>query len=152
MSTEDISIYYGKDGRPMVFIPAGEFLFGPDREKVQTEAYYIDRFPVTNAEYKKFVDQTGHIEPDHWRRGVIPEGKEDHPVVHVRWESANVYAEWAGKRLPTEIEWEKAARGTDGRQWPWGNMFDKYKCNETSKSLYAHKHNFITRGQNLYRN
>jgi serine/threonine-protein kinase len=129
MSAENISIYLGKDDRPMVLIPAGEFLFGPDREKVQTEAYYIDQFPVTNAEYKKFADETGHTEPDHWRRGVIPEGKEDHPVVHVRWESAAAYAEWAGKRLPTEIEWEKAARGTDGRQWPWGNTFDKNKCN-----------------------
>lgn len=123
----------GKDGRPMVYVPAGEFLFGPDREKVYVEAFYIDRFPVTNADYKKFVEATGHEHPAHWRRGTWPEGKADHPVVQVTWHSANAYAQWAGKRLPTELEWEKAARGTDGRTWPWGNTFDPRNCNTGSE-------------------
>src|SRR5574341_82703 len=122
----------GRDGRAMVSVPAGEFLSGPDREKASTGAFYIDRFPVTNAEYKKFVEATGHEDPAHWRRGTWPEGKADHPVVQVTWESANAYAQWAGKRLPTELEWEKAARGIDGRLWPWGSAFDPGKCNTSS--------------------
>jgi len=122
----------GRDGRPMILVPAGEFLFGADREKAVTGAFYIDRFPVTNAEYKKFVEATGHEHPAHWRRGTWPEGKADHPVVQVTWESAAAYAHWAGKRLPTEQEWEKAARGADGRRWPWGNTFDPRRCNTSS--------------------
>src|SRR3972149_1026879 len=122
----------GRDNRPMVLVPAGEFLFGPDLEKVTTEAFYIDRFPVTNVEYKKFVEETGHEDPAHWRRETWPEGKADHPVVQITWQSASAYAEWAGKRLPAEIEWEKAARGRDGRMWPWGNAFDPNRCNTAS--------------------
>ena len=123
----------GRDGRSMVFVPTGEFLFGPDREKAVTGAFYIDRYPVTNAEYKKFVEATGHEHPAHWRRGTWPEGKANHPVVQITWESAYAYVQWAGKRLPTELEWEKAARGTDGRVWPWGNVFDPRKCNTSSE-------------------
>jgi len=105
----------------MVKIPAGEFLCGEDQEKQETGEFYIDLTPVTNAEYKLFVDATGHAHPQHWRSGTYPEGKADHPVVEVNWFSATAYAEWVGKRLPTNEEWEKAARGTDGRTWPWGN-------------------------------
>ena len=122
----------GRDGRLMVAVPAGEFLYGPDREKASTGAFYIDRFPVTNADYRKFVLETVYEEPAHWRRGTWPEGKADHPVVQVTWESALAYAQWAGKRLPTEVEWEKAARGSNGRQWPWGSPFDPHKCNTSS--------------------
>lgn len=122
----------GRDGRVMVLVPAGEFLFGPELEKETTEAFYIDRFPVTNAEYKVFVEEMDFEHPAHWRRGTWPEGKADHPVVQITWQSANAYAEWAGKRLPTEIEWEKAARGRDGRLWPWGNAFDPTRCNTGS--------------------
>lgn len=111
----------GKIEKGMVKIPAGEFLFGEDQEKQQTAEYFIDLTPVTNAEYKLFVDATGHDQPSHWRGGTYPEGKADHPVVEVNWFSATAYAEWAGKRLPTNEEWEKAARGSDGRTWPWGN-------------------------------
>lgn len=126
---ESVSWFMGKDGRPMVLIPAGEFLMGEERVKSTVEAFYIDRTPVTNAEYKKFVVAAGWEEPAHWRRGTWPEGKADHPVVHVTWESALAYAHWAGKRLPTEEEWEKAARGTDGRIWPWGSTFLKDHAN-----------------------
>jgi len=111
----------GKVEKAMVKIPAGEFLCGEDQEKQETGEFYIDLTPVTNAEYKLFVDATGHAHPQHWRSGTYPEGKADHPVVEVNWFSATAYAEWVGKRLPTNEEWEKAARGTDGRTWPWGN-------------------------------
>jgi len=116
----------------MVFIPAGDFVMGSNdgdsnEEPVHTvylDAFYIDRCPVTNAEYKKFVDATRHRAPKHWKNGRIPNGKEDHPVVNVSWDNASIYARWAGKRLPTEAEWEKAARGTDQRKYPWGNSLD----------------------------
>jgi iron(II)-dependent oxidoreductase len=88
---------------------------------------------VTNVEYKRFVDATGYRVPDHWQNGQIPRGKENHPVVYVSWDEAAAYAQWAGKRLPAEAEWEKAARGTDGRKYPWGNQFDAARCN-TSES------------------
>jgi len=122
----------GHDGRPMVLVPAGEFLYGTGPSRIALPAFYIDRYPVTNAEYKLFVDATRHEHPAHWRRGMWPEGKANHPVVQVTWESAAKYAEWAGKRLPTDEEWEKAARGTDGRRYPWGNQFWPQLCNTSS--------------------
>jgi len=137
MGETSLVLYYaGRDGRPMVLVPAGEFYFGPDRVKLSLPDFYIDRFPVTNAEYKKFVEATGAPEPTHWRRGTWPEGKADHPVVNVTWEQAAAYAEWAGKRLPTEEEWEKAARGTDGREWPWGSTFDPSRCNTNESGIW----------------
>lgn len=132
----EIELHYGKDGRPMLFVSAGEFLYGPDREKATVEAFYIDRFPVTNAEYRVFVEATGWEQPAHWRRGTWPEGKADHPVVQVTWDSALAYAQWAGKRLPSEREWERAARGTDGRAWPWGNAFDPARCNSSESGIW----------------
>ena len=135
------TITWQKDGKTMVLVPAGEFLMGSTdadtdadsdekpQHKVYLDAFYIDQTEVTNAEYKRFVDATGHRAPDHWTNGQIPAGLENHPVVYVSWEDANAYAQWAGKRLPTEAEWEKAARGTDGRIYPWGNTWDSAKCN-----------------------
>lgn len=123
----------------MVTIPAGEFLMGTDRRQANahnrpqhtatTVEYKIDKYPVTNAQYARFVAATGYRPPLHWKDGKIPEGEETHPVTMVSWTNANDYAEWAGKRLPTEIEWEKAARGTDGRRWPWGNNMDATRLN-----------------------
>lgn len=137
MGETSLAIYRaGRDGRPMVWVPEGPFYFGPDRVKLSLPGFYIDRFPVTNAEYKKFVQDTGAPEPTHWRRGTWPEGKADHPVVNVTWEQAAAYAEWAGKRLPTEEEWEKAARGTDGREWPWGSAFDPARCNTNESGIW----------------
>jgi formylglycine-generating enzyme required for sulfatase activity len=133
MAEKKAKIFFGeKDGRPMVKIPAGEFLFGEEKEKSETGDFFIDQYPVTNAEYKKFVEATGHSDPAHWRNGTWPKGKENHPVVEVNYLSAAAYAQWAGKRLPTNLEWEKAARGTDGRTWPWGDEFDRDKCNAYS--------------------
>jgi formylglycine-generating enzyme required for sulfatase activity len=121
----------------MVYIEGGEFIMGSDdhepdetpQRKAYVDSFNIDEYQVTNAQYKEFVDDAGHPAPRNWKEGEIPEGKEDHPVTWVTWEDAKAYAEWAGKRLPTEIEWERAARGTDGRIWPWGDEFDSSKCN-----------------------
>jgi formylglycine-generating enzyme required for sulfatase activity len=158
--------------KDMVLIPSGEFLMGsPEGEgafdehpqhKVYLDAFYIDKYEVTNAQFKEFVEATGYVtdaerkgygevwnpkwalhdfadvnwrSPNEWR---IPEYfaynlqhpdawkyyQMNHPVVQVSWNDALVYATWVGKRLPTEAEWEKAARGTDGRKYPWGNVFN----------------------------
>jgi formylglycine-generating enzyme required for sulfatase activity len=91
--------------------------------------------PVTNVQYLAFVLATGYERPKHWEGGRPPKGKKDHPVVYVSWHDAVAYCKWlaevTGKpyRLPTEAEWEKGARGTDGRIYPWGDKFDKDKCN-----------------------
>jgi formylglycine-generating enzyme required for sulfatase activity len=128
----------------MVTIPAGEFLMGSDKQKdsmafdnetpqhqVYLPEYRIARVPVTNAQYKLYVDAMGHhIAPDYWQNGRIPNGKENHPVVNVSWNDAQAFCRWAGVRLPSEAEWEKAARGTDGLIWPWGDEApDKNRCN-----------------------
>jgi formylglycine-generating enzyme required for sulfatase activity len=119
----------GKDGKEMVLIPAGDFLFGADKQTRSLPDYYIDRTLVTNAEYKTYMDATGAAIPAHWRKGVPEPGTENNPVVHVTWFEAAAYAKWANKRLPTGPEWEKAARGTDGRTYPWGDTFDKTRLN-----------------------
>ncbi len=118
----------------MIEIPAGEFIIGTDnlradpqdhpQRKVSLPAYKIDKYPVTNAQYARFLAATGHRPPLHWSKGKIPSGLAMHPVTMVSWFDAKKYAEWAGKRLPTETEWERAARGVDGRRWPWGNKMD----------------------------
>lgn len=124
-----------KDGATMVLIPAGEFLMGSEMagegppHRVSLEAFYLDRYEVTNAQYQRFVDATGHRAPQHevdprydlWAGGTFPPEFKAQPVVNVDWHDAAAYCEWAGKRLPTEAEWEKAARGTDARIYPWGN-------------------------------
>ena len=122
-----------------ILIPAGEFFMGVDdaradpqdrpRHKVALHAYKIDKYPVTNAQYARFVAATGHRPPLHWAEGKIPRGLEMHPVTMISWFDAKAYAEWAGKRLPTEQEWERAARGVDSRRWPWGNKMDPNRLN-----------------------
>ncbi len=112
----------------VVEIPAGEFLMGDRKRKVYADIFWIDRYPVTNAQYKRFVEATGHPPPRDWKDGSYPTEKATHPVVYVTWHDAVAYAEWAGKRLLTEEEWEKAARGTDGRVYPWGD-WEEGRCN-----------------------
>jgi formylglycine-generating enzyme required for sulfatase activity len=105
------------------------------QHKVDLFEYRIGRFPVTNQEYQAFIDATGHPPPRHWKRGHFRKGKEDHPVVWVGWNDAVAYCDWLTKktgrcyRLPTEAEWEKAARGTDKRIYPWGNEWDPSRLN-----------------------
>jgi serine/threonine protein kinase len=115
-------------GPPMLLVPAGPFLMGPRRRSVHLDAFYMDETPVTNREFMRFVEVTGYRPHDegaarflhHLPGRKIPKGKDSHPVVFVSWNDACAYAAWVGKRLPTEAEWEKAARGTDGRKYPWG--------------------------------
>lgn len=127
------SMIWEQDGKEMVRVPAGEFLYGDEKEKRELPEFWIDKTPVTNAEYARFVAATGHKPPEHWKGKTPPKKIADHPVVYVSWRDAVAYAEWAGKRLPTEEEWEKAVRGTDGRKYPWGDEFDSSLCN-TDKS------------------
>ena len=103
------------------------------QHRVYLETYWIARVPVTNSQYKRFVDATGHGMPSHWKDGRIPQGQEQHPVVFVSWLDAQAFCRWAGVRLPAEAEWEKAARGTDRRIYPWGNNKPTDKlCNLSS--------------------
>ncbi len=141
------------DGKEMVLIPAGEFIMGTDKvdlekthlkigavkplfldqhpsRKIYLDSYYIDKYEVTNKEYKKFIDSSGYDElPGNWVDGTYKEGTGRYPVTHVTWREALTYALWAKKKLPTEAHWEKAARGTDGRKYPWGDVYKKGKSN-----------------------
>ena len=142
----------------MVFIPTGEFLMGSNDEKandnekpthtVYIDAFYMDKYPVTNEQYKAFLEANpqwrkpqpfkNHISTDYhdgaylrnWHKTDYPNGEDKHPVTKVGWYAAMAYAQWVGKRLPTEAEWEKAARGgLEEKKYPWGNSVDLSKAN-----------------------
>lgn len=123
------SVPLGKDAAPMVLVPEGEFTMGSNdglgnerpEHKVLLDSYYIDQFEVTISRYAKFLKETGHPAPPLWDEESVNTAG-DRPAVGLTWQDAVTYCKWAGKRLPTEAEWEKAARGTDGRRYPWGNM------------------------------
>jgi formylglycine-generating enzyme required for sulfatase activity len=126
-----------------VVVPAGPFWMGnngrgadgPGDEdeqplhQVTVDAFQIDRYETTNAMYTAFVNATGQKPPKHWLNGAYPPGKANHPVIYVSWHEADDFCRWAGKRLPAETEWEKAARGADKRVFPWGNEFDLTRAN-----------------------
>ncbi|MCY7304523.1 MAG: SUMF1/EgtB/PvdO family nonheme iron enzyme [Thermoleophilia bacterium] len=119
----------------LVDVPVGDVVLGNDprpsrgvalpdeapQHVVPVPAFELAATPVTNAEYLEFVQATGRQAPPHWTGGAIPEGLEQHPVTYVDWFDAGAYCHWAQSRLPTEAEWEKAARGADGRLYPWGD-------------------------------
>ncbi len=150
-SKPSFDIVIGQDGAEMVLIPSGHFLMGSnagDADEspahfVYLDGFYMDRYAVTNAQYKVFIDdnpQWGkHSIPREyhdgnylklWNEEGYPLGKDNHPVVSVSWHAAMAYAQWAGKRLPTEAEWEKAARGgLVGKTYPWGDSIHRSKAN-----------------------
>jgi formylglycine-generating enzyme required for sulfatase activity len=118
----------GKDGAPLILIPAGEFMMGSqagqdDERPVHTvylDAYYIDRYEVTTGRYAVFMRTQRPTRPFKWHEAI--RGRQgEKPVIGVDWYDAKEYCDWAGRRLPTEAEWEKAARGTDQRTYPWGD-------------------------------
>ncbi len=141
-----------KDGTQLVLIQEGEFLSGGSAKDedggqpfpVRLPAYYLALYPVTNIQYAQFLNQVQPSKSDleKWKLGSYRfvrkatsggrykayGNKNDHPVVQVSCFGANAYTEWAGLRLPSELEWEKGARGVDGREYPWGNTWDESKC------------------------
>ena len=138
-------------GIEMVTIPAGQFLYGDDKRRIRLPEYRIAKTPVTNAQYKAFVDDAGYRAPEHWKEGRILKGNENHPVVNVSWEDAQAFCAWAGCRLPMEQEWEKAARGTDGRGYPWGDLWEEGLCNTREAGIgYTTTVNRYPRGASPY--
>lgn len=144
------------DGAEMVLVPEGDFIMGITQEDlykihlldekenpifatempartINLKSYYIDRYPVTNYQYRKFIEQTGHREPILLKHSDW--GRPMQPVVFVGWDDARAYAGWAGKVLPTEEQWEKAGRGTDARWYSWGNEFIPNYCNSREYEL-----------------
>jgi formylglycine-generating enzyme required for sulfatase activity len=110
----------GNDSAPMVLIPAGEFLYSNNNEQMSLPAFYMDKYELTTSRYAAFLQATGREKPFQWDR-VSPVSDGDRPVIGVTWHDAAAYCRQYSKRLPTEQEWEKAARSKDGRKYPWGN-------------------------------
>ena len=140
----------------VIYIPAGSFLFGTDKKDLLGEAlslglpkpwyidegpeqdiflkaFYIDRYEVTNRRYKAYIDDLNAIPPKHWEKSEFPDGQEEFPVVNVTWYDASNFCQWAGKKLPSEKQWEKAARGETGNKYPWGRDFHPDYANLSTK-------------------
>jgi cytochrome c-type biogenesis protein len=146
----------------MVQIPAGHFIFGTDKKDESAEAlslgipkpwyvdenpqqkiflkgFYIDRFEVTNKRYKIYIDELGAVPPENWTDNNYAEGEDDFPITLITWFDAANFCQWAGKELPTEKQWERAARGNAGLEYPWGNEFDPTLANLAEKSTSKNK-------------
>ncbi|MFF3426860.1 SUMF1/EgtB/PvdO family nonheme iron enzyme [Streptomyces sp. NPDC002602] len=123
------------DAKLMAAVPEGIYLGGDAGETTWLPSFHIDVFPTTNADYFRFVSATGHPPPQHWDGPRHPNSLFDHPVVWVTWRDAAAYAAWAGKALPTSDQWEKAARGTKGNIYPWGNSPTAAKCNVSDSGI-----------------
>ncbi len=147
----DSDIPYG-----MVLIPSGPFSMGSADgnqneqpiHQVMVDAYWIDRLPVTVATYAEYIQATGRPAPPSWRGKTPARGRQNFPVIDVTWDEARDFATWAGKRLPTESEWEKAAAWDDAaqraRRWPWGDLWEAGRANAGSGILAI----FRNRGPN----
>ena len=130
----------------MVYIPPGPFLFGTDKkdeaaealsigipkpwyadetpqQKIFLKGYYIDRYEVTHKRYKKYIDDLQAVPPTNWQGVNFPKDKGNEPVTYVSWFDAANFCQWAQKKLPSEKLWERAARGKEGYQYPWGDTF-----------------------------
>lgn len=141
----------------MVLVPGGDFIMGTDevdteghalslglgkpwfadaspQRHIYQKGFYIDKYEVTNRQYYIFCQAAGYFPPPHWGGGKYPEGQDALPVTNVSYFDASAYAQWAGKRLPTEAEWEKAARGPDGALYPWGDDFHVSAANVSRSS------------------
>ncbi|GBF51278.1 hypothetical protein LPTSP4_28100 [Leptospira ryugenii] len=162
------SILHPKDKKEMVFVPRGLMIFGQGNDASQDNfnpsflgpkesnlkeipSFYIDKYEVTNSEYEYFLLQTNTKPPKHWIGGRFPVGEEDHPVIHLTYREVEAYAKWVGKRLPTEFEWEKAARGTsltkvtrrdetiefkiNFTRYPFGDEYDSLLCNTRESNI-----------------
>jgi serine/threonine-protein kinase len=123
------------DRSEMVWIPPGAFYVGNEKKRATSKGFSLGRHPVTNAQFQRFLEETGyeppaeHPDPEtflsHWSNGKVPRGRDKHPVVWVSSVDALAYCKWAGMMLPTEWLWEKAARGADGRAYPWGSTLPR---------------------------
>lgn len=132
---EQNSFVDAKTGKLFVRVPAGEFLYGDYKKKLHLDEFWMAKTPVTNAEYARFVVAKKVKPPRHWQGSSPPAELANHPVVYVSWHEAKAYAEWAELMLPTEQQWEKAARGTDGREYPWGNEWRENHCNTSESGI-----------------
>jgi hypothetical protein len=123
------------DRKLMTLVPSGLAVLGHDDASVWVPGYFTDVYPVTNADYFRFVREIGHRVPTTWSGGRPRSGLAMHPVVGVNAVDVRTYAVWAGKQMPTDQQWEKAARGTDGRRYPWGNEPDHQRANTRESHL-----------------
>ena len=161
-------IIHPKDKKEMIYIPTGMFIYGQANDSEQDSfnpfiqnpddsnlkdlpSFYIDKYEVTNGEYNIFLQETNNPPPPHWQNGIYPNGKENHPVINLSYKEVEKYATWVGKRLPTEFEWEKAARGVGFERtlnrdesytinlkllkYPFGNKFETIYCNTIESKL-----------------
>lgn len=133
----------GSGSEGMALVEEGEFAMGSDASEadegpmrvVFVDSFYMDITETSNGEYKVFTEKTKHKLPKNWRIYGYKEAKADHPVTFVSRADAESYCAWKGKRLPTEIEWEKAARGVDGFVYPWGNKFNRTNANTSLSGI-----------------